>query len=626
MRKIKFTLIILIGIFACANAQDLYVAPSSYVFVQDEVIFVNDDIQLEATDSNIYLRGDAQLLQNSDTKNSDIGELSVYQQQTTGIYEYNYWSSPVGVGVDNTTKANANFAISNLHQPDAPNVNSNVSSITYGTIGGYNSTASQIAYYWLWKLEAADGYNGWSPVSNYSSAEAGLGFTMKGSPTSNNTIDFRGRPNTGTITRSCLYNSGNDNPNYGIDGQVYTLTGNPYPSAIDLLLFLNNPTNTSSLDGSVYFWEQKNVGSHYLSDYEGGYAVWTPITGNPTDPGLYAVATFGNYDIFGESNSPTSGTSDDYTGPFTRRFAAIGQGFLVKSDISTTGGNFQFDNSMRVYMPEAVSKTTAGSQFGRESNQSQNTSSRVMSHNGMNYLNILENPEVIPQIKIHTRINDTYYRENVLAFNHSKDNNYNKYGDALSASLLKSDTYFIADNYELVIKSIAYDIDAKIPFGFNAKNQTNTYSVTINSMKDVSEDIEVFVYDKELETYNDIKNGTFDISLPEGEYNDRFEIVFRDTSREILGEILDNEAEVTGSFDVYQNNTSNQFIIKNPQSHIVKSFIMYDVTGKMIFNKQNLGNELEYSFPTNNLSSGTYITKITTNQNFEITKKVIVNN
>ena len=77
---------------------------------------------------------------------------------------------------------------------------------------------------------------------------------------------------------------------------------------------------------------------------------------------------------------------------------------------------------------------------------------------------------------------------------------------------------------------------------------------------------------------------------------------------------------------VFQNNSNNQLVIKNPKSYIVKSFTMYDVTGKLIYNKHNLGNDTQYTFPTNTLSSGAYITKIITDQDFEITKKVIVNN
>ena len=60
MRKITLTLAAFLGLSYLATAQDLYVAPTSYMYVQDEVVFVNDDIRLEATDSNIYLRDGAQ--------------------------------------------------------------------------------------------------------------------------------------------------------------------------------------------------------------------------------------------------------------------------------------------------------------------------------------------------------------------------------------------------------------------------------------------------------------------------------------------------------------------------------------------------------------------------------------
>jgi len=45
MKKFKLSLIALLGLPALLLAQDLYVSPSSYMFVQNEVVFVNDDIR-----------------------------------------------------------------------------------------------------------------------------------------------------------------------------------------------------------------------------------------------------------------------------------------------------------------------------------------------------------------------------------------------------------------------------------------------------------------------------------------------------------------------------------------------------------------------------------------------------
>jgi hypothetical protein len=295
------------------------------------------------------------------------------------------------------------------------------------------------------------------------------------------------------------------------------------------------------------------------------------------------------------------------------------------------GGNFITDNSMRLYMQEATDNTTTGSHFGKissENDQDTNQEDNIiaMSHNGLDYMTILDNPSIIPEIRIHTKINDTYYRENVIGFNSDKNLSYNKFGDAENPLVLSSDTYFIADGHKLSIKSIAYDIDARLPFGLNADNETNSYSVTINALNNIADDVEVFVYDKDENTYTDIRNGIFEISLPQGEYDNRFEIVFKDASKETVQEQLVVEEIVTGSFEVFQNNANDQLTIKNPKSYIVKSFTMYDVTGKLIFNKHNLGNNIEYTFPTNTLSAGTYITKVVTDQDFEISKKIVIYN
>ena len=118
MKTNTLTLALLLAFIGVVNAQDLYVEPNSYVFVQDEVIFVNDDIRLQAASSYIYLREGAQLVQNTDNAyNSDRGSLSVYQDQTVGIHEYNYWNSPVGLNPNGATGANTASDMSLLFDP-----------------------------------------------------------------------------------------------------------------------------------------------------------------------------------------------------------------------------------------------------------------------------------------------------------------------------------------------------------------------------------------------------------------------------------------------------------------------------------------------------------------------------
>ena len=205
-KKIIFLLIVTCNI---AFGQDLYVDDNSYMYARDVVVFVNDDIRLETATSNLYFRGDAQLIQNTDTKNSDSGELSIYQNQTTGVYEYNYFCSPVGVS-DNSTNTNLDFNGSNIHDPDDELDLTNVTSNTYSFTTGYEGTATELSNYWLYTIRDGEGYYSWKQIFDTGNAGTGYGFTLKGSPNTNNILGFRGRPNNGTITVSCAFDGTDD--------------------------------------------------------------------------------------------------------------------------------------------------------------------------------------------------------------------------------------------------------------------------------------------------------------------------------------------------------------------------------------------------------------------------------
>lgn len=662
MKKITFTIAAILGFSSLAMAQDLYVSPTSYMYVQDEVVFVNDDIRLEAADSNIYLRDDAQLIQNSNIKNSDLGKLSVYQEQTGNQYEYSYWASPVGKTVtDNTQSASPNPTVTRNDESFIPYrvikdpASAAINEINFTAYAMddyiYDSTASLISSYWIHTTINAYSYNQWVQQGRTGAIAPGYGFTMKGTPgstpTSGNVLEFKGRPNTGDISVPCVWN-GTSVAQTDYDGllpsQVESLIGNPYPSTMDLKLLFVDPANLTGhnrnifLEQAVYFWEDSGLATHMMAEYEGGYAVYTP--GDLTDindDGSYARAKFRKFNINGSGGGTGSnnggggvGWSTNYNAPYHyRRYAAIGQGFMVRNINGNVGGNVTFDNSMRVYIKQ--DNTGGGAIFNKTADSSGNDDltepTVAMSHNGLDYNNIVNNPTIVPEMRIHTTINDTYVTENVLAFRaKGSETNFKPGFDARTPQKLGTDAYLISEDIHLSIKSIAYNIDARVPFGLVAENDQSVYSITIDELNNVSDNVDVYMHDKLNNTYTDIRNNVFDITLDAGTYNDRFEVVFRNAAEEEEEELEITENDVVNSFNVYQNNTNSLLTIKNPGGYIVKAFTMYDITGKLIFNKQNLGNNEEYTFPTNTLSNGMYLTKVVTDQDFEITKKVMVQN
>tara|TARA_R110002049_G_scaffold37701_1_gene118160 strand:+ start:9858 stop:11717 length:1860 start_codon:yes stop_codon:yes gene_type:complete len=616
-----FFRIILLSILS-ANfiySQDLFVAADTYVYAKDVVVFVNNDIRLDTPTSNLYLRGDAQLVQNTDTKNSNAGELSIYQNQTTGVYEYNFWCSPVGVA-NGTMNANVDFNGSNIHDPL-----NNTDSDAYLFTSAYNGTATELSSEWIYTLINGEGYYSWNQVFDIGNITAGYGFTLKGSPNTDNVLDFRGRPNNGTITISCAFDGVDDQPTSGTLNTAETLTGNPYPSALDLkLFFANSPNNQANLNEGIYFWEQKVKNSHYLADYEGGYGVYIPgPLGDLSDNGTYATASFEAYNGDGSPSGTTSGNTANFSANNSRRYAAVGQGFIIQS--VGAGGNVTFDNSMRVYFAEDSTPGGNGSIFAKNGNSKskQNEEKRIpMSHNGIDYKAIFENPTIVPKIRLHTHIDNTFYKENVIAFreNTPDNNTYNRFYDGRNINELSSDAYLISDDKELVIKSIDYDETARLPLGLKSSKDNTLFSVKINKLNDVPNDVNIYVFDNESNTYTDVKNGAFEINLNTGVYNNRFEITFsKNTSLSVNEAIFDD-------LKVFQNNTLSQLKIYNPKAINMKTFSLFDISGKQVLNDNTMSTKKQFIYSTKSLSDGIYVAKILAEDNQVFTKKVVISN
>ena len=324
------------------NAQ-MYVGPSSYVFANNEVVYIEHELELNAANSNFYLRENGQLIQGATSTgtNKGSGSLSVFQEGTTNNFQYDYWCSPVGGFID--AVGNSPFGITQLKDVDGLIAFKEPSILS---MNNYNGIASPLAIapFWINKLIASSEYSNWVQVGSSASLNAGEGFTMKGTsgtngftvngvqnnPGSQQRYDFRGKPNDGTIA-------------IPVAVEQFTLTGNPYPSAIDLSAFLLAETNCT---GIAYFWEQDaTVNSHYIADYKGGYGAFSP--GDLGSTGIYVPATFYSYD--GSGNEGTAGVTG---GDYQRRFSPIGQGFLIDG---LANGFVEMKNSYRRFVKEIAS-------------------------------------------------------------------------------------------------------------------------------------------------------------------------------------------------------------------------------------------------------------------------------
>jgi len=618
MRKIQT--LILLAVCSITFAQsDLYVSNDSYVYVDGTAftsgptvapLFVTDDVNINTT-GHIYLRNEAQLLQGTATiasTNNGNGKLSVFQTGTSNTYMYNYWCSPVGInsgGAGNTVfTPNVNF----YNETAAP-----ITSSLFGYIGGYDGTTTQIANYWLytfigtapnpypndypdWQgLGAGPGSIGTGGLENGTLA-TGYGFTMKGNTSGAQKYDFRGRANNGSITTT-------------LNSERETLVGNPYPSAIDSRAYIHDANNSAIIDSATLsFWEQDPGGStsHVLVNYVGGYATYTISADGLTE--TFTPATFDTYNVDGTINT-TGGSST--SGKRVYRYIPIGQGFMVKGNLA--GGTLRTTNAMRTFQKKAA----LSSEFFRSSEPSERTEEEEeeerYTDDGLFIM-----PEDYKRFRLNLDFNETYTRQLLQNF-HAMATPGEDYGlETLSPAALNSDVYWPQGEKAYNAQAFAFDTELHIPLVINT-SRDQPIRFRIFDVQNFDDSQPIFVHDIETDVYVDLREQNYEINLPQGNYTDRFEIVFQDQSLSI-------EAFNDEDFLVIQNNNTSQLTILNPNQLEVQTVTLFDVSGKRIFNEFNLEAQDRYQFTTKNLSDGVYVAKITFANQSSMSKKVVVFN
>lgn len=535
----------------------------------------------------IDLEDESQLIQTPESNLEVIanGKIECDQQGTADKYTYNYWSSPV-------TKMNTianNFKVSDVLK-DGTDA-SNPLAINFSSSGydGAPTLPIKIADYWIWKYanHPTQSYSAWQHIRRTGNILPGEGFTMKGPGTGSikdhQNYVFIGKPNNGDINLTLAPNN-------------EYLVGNPYPSAIDANIFIrdNGPelTDESSqnpapkISGTLYFWKHWGGGSHILQEYQGGYATYNYS-------GSVAAASMNNINIQFQL--------EDEASKKPGRYIPVGQGFFI---LGENGGTINFNNGQRVFKKEA------------------NTSSEFMrSINITAPQDTYEDDIIDERMKFRIGFNsvNTIRRQLLLTI----DENATPYVDwAYDGKLNESqidDMFWVIDDKEYIIQaSNDAAVSAKYPLGIKTDTD-GTNTIGIDKLENVPPDFNIYIHDKGLDLYHDLRQGDYSIFLNEGEYLNRFEITFG-TDADVLG-IEDNEKN---SIDVLYSNDIEKIVLINPNLIDVKSISIFNLLGQSVDTFSNITKSTHSEYNLTNLSAGAYIIKLITVNQSEVTKKIIV--
>lgn len=443
------------------------------------------------------------------------------------------------------------------------------------------STSSYGIYEWLPTVEnGSPGKHGeWSIASGIMTNGQGYAIRDLEGTLIDDVAQFEGKLNNGQITHYItrgIYNGldyvGNGNIATAEDDN-WNLMGNPYPSAISLDEFTAaNPY----IDGTLYFWRHN-----------------APPSTSVTDP------FYQDYQYNYTANDYLSANSLGSTPPGFNGYIAAGQGFFVQLlNSAPRPSGIIFSNSMRgVYdnsgFYRSIDPTTATETENHEKH-------RI-------WLDLINENNTALSALIGYATGATDALDRLYDGHLLNDTNYQFYSIATVDNMDK----------KLSINGLAlpFEDSDSIPLGYKASEQ-GELTIAINSLDGLFaySGQNIYLEDTALNIIHDLKTSPYVFATDEGTFDDRFVLRFTTQSLSIKDQ------------DVLTNLTikaMDQVIDAKSELSAIKTFALYDVTGKLIHHNINI-EAYSYRFPTNNLSKGAYIVKVSLANGSTVSKKLII--
>lgn len=529
-----------------------------YVVVENDII----------VDGTLNVTTSGSVVQNSNvatvTENGDI----TVTKQTALLdvwYEYTYWSSPV-------TNETVGTALSQSQPSRRFTFNAQNFEDSFRET---NNDGTQVPG----QDDIDDDGNDWTYANNADAMTPGVGFAAThaenlfiGPPMSSPPYQF-------DYVFSGPFNNGDISvPVFRNDAQIadinWNFIGNPYPSAIDVDLFLNENVSVNGiLDGALYLWSQY-------------------IDASPTENGNEQL----NFSQSDYALINGAGTTAGGDGVIPSRYIPSGQGFFVSfSDaLPSNTGNVIFKNDMRV--------TGNNSQFFRSSNNS--TDNKV-------WVNLTSDNGVFNQLMV------SYIEGATNAFDgfyYDAPRNLSTGANSILYSIIENnDKKFAIQGRD----PSSLNEDEVIPLGFYTSIDVPTlYSLSIAQFEgDFFENHPIYIKDQLLNEVHLLSESDYVFTSETGEFNDRFEIVFNASSLSI-DDISINSSELI----ISELSNGDVKISVNKGYYITKIEIL-DLLGRKIYDFN--GDSSSEIIDLSKISRSAYLARVSLSNGQVITKKAI---
>lgn len=374
--------------------------------------------------------------------------------------------------------------------------------------------------------------------------------------------EFKGVPNNGNVRIPLTYIS---------PSQSYSAVGNPYPSPINITDFLD--ANTGIIDGTIYIWRKTNdptKSSYWTCNKAGGIANNAPGGGGSEGNDLNDLI-FSPYAV-------------DGTG-----LLSTGQGFIVRA--SAANKELVFRNNMR--------RKTNNSNILRNGNTSANADSNA----NRIWLNVVSSSNAFSQTMI------GYMPEGTTGY----DDGY----DGISLMDGGINLYTIQAENKLAIQTRPEFTNADVvPVGFKT-NVAGTFEIKIDHTDGMfTGDQAIYLKDNATNTVQNLKEGSYSFTTETGTFNDRFVVMYVNEGS------LGTDTPVVAAKDIIVYADAKQVKVTAPET--IKTVIIYDLLGKVIYEKNNI-DTTDFTSADINTANQVIIVKVMLDNGQAVAKKIMVN-
>ena len=329
------------------------------------------------------------------------------------------------------------------------------------------------------------------------------------------TGSFTGKPNNGNYSYTLVD---------GGAGERFNLVGNPYPSPIDAVAFVNNSTNFANTTATLYFWRKTNNSANP------SYSSWNEGVGYLNPNGEASEANF-----------------------FLNQVINVGQGFFVEA--SGSGTLLDFDNSMRI--------NNHDNQFFKSSQATTTSTER-----NRIWLKAFNSLGLTTQTLL------GYVTNATLSVDQGIDGRDINDGDLGLSTLIGTVSYAIQG------RPVPFDASDIVPLNFKATT-AGDYMIAIEHADGLFSGgaQSVYLKDNLISTIHNLNTGAYSFASEAGTFNNRFEIVYA------LPLGTDNPIFSANNVIIYNQN--NELII-NSGNIIMASIKVFDIRGRLLQERKEI--------------------------------------